>query len=364
MRTLHHPGVYQEELLPAPSPVFRTGVPTFLCDLPGDSGELQPISRFSQFLHVAGAGGEAHLRAAVRGFFENGGELCFVASAPLPSAFAAMDMAGSDLVCWPGLMRHPQEAVQKQQMLVEYCDRGGERMAILDSLPGATLDGAVKQWRELNGVNAALYFPWVRVPSDTGEGVPPCGHVAGVYARIDRETGVFRSPANVELEGVLDLRTILTDAMEDQGDPHNVVNCLRAFPGRGIRVWGARTISRHMEWSYVGVRRLFITVRRWVNTYLAGAAMEPNDRFLWARIRRELNTYLDVLFRAGALKGASPAEAYYVRCDATNNTAADGDEGRVVAEIGLAPAIPAEFIIARLVIGPTGAAKEFNVKEQ
>jgi phage tail sheath protein FI len=363
MRTLQHPGVYQEELLPEPAPAFRTGVPTFLGDVPRHGWELRPIGRFSQFLYGTGGHRDPYLHAAVRGFFENGGEICFVAPASFPDAFAAMDATGSDLVCWPGLMRNPEDAIAKQQMLVDYCDRSRERMAILDALPGQGLDDAVKQWRSLHGSNAALYFPWIRVPASTAKEVPPCGHVAGVYARVDRESGVFRAPANVEMEGVLDLQTVVTDAHQDRYDPHGVVNCLRAFPGRGIRVWGASTISRQIEWRYVSVRRLFITVGRWVNANLAGVALEPNDRLLWARIRRQLNTFLETLFRSGALKGASPAEAFFVRCDGTNNTPADRDAGRVIVEIGLAPAVPAEFVVARLVVGQARAAEESDQKE-
>jgi phage tail sheath protein FI len=367
MRTLRHPGVYQDEQLLSPPPVFRTGVTAFLADLPGPGERLRPISRFSQFLNLTGGSGGTFLQAAVRGYFENGGEVCYLVPASFPEAFAALDATDADLVCWPELMCHPEEAVQKQQMLLDYCDRNEEIMMILDPLPGGTIEGAVDQWRILHGVNGALYYPWVRVrsgPPGVLLAIPPCGHVAGVYARVDRETGVFRAPANVDLEGVHDLQTTLTDTNQDEGNPHNVVNCLRAFPGRGIRVWGARTISRQINWRYVSVRRLLITLRRWVNTTMADVAFEPSGRLLWARIRRQLNTFLESLFRAGALKGSSPAEAFFVRCDAANNTAADRDAGRVVVEIGLAPAVPAEFIVARLVIGQTGKVEESNQKEQ
>src|SRR5262249_14411417 len=152
-----------------------------------------------------------------------------------------------------------------------YCDRSGEKLAILDPLPGGSLQDAVNQWRVIHGNNAALYFPWVCVrsgPPGTLVPTPPCGHIAGVYARTDRGTGVFAAPANVDLEGVQDLAETLTDRTQGAGDPHNVVNCLRHFPGRGIRVWGARTISGEVNWRYVSVRRLFITVRRWVGVMM------------------------------------------------------------------------------------------------
>jgi len=366
MRALHHPGVYQEELVLAPPPEFRTGVTAFMGDVPGIGESPRPITRFSEFAGLARGAGGAYLEAAVRGFFLNGGEICFVVPTSFPEAFAPMDAVGADLVCWPGLMEHPEDAMQKQQILLDYCDRSGERMAILDSMPRGTLEDAVNQWRTVHGVNAALYFPWARVrsgPPGVLVATPPCGHIAGVFARVDREIGVFAAPANVELEGVQDLETLLTDAAHDKGDPYNVINCLRAFPGRGIRVWGARTISGQANWRYVNVRRLFITLRRWTTTMLADVVMEPNDRSLWARIRRELSTYLESLFRAGGLKGASPAEAFYVRCDETNNTASDRDAGRVVVDVGLAPAFPAEFVVVRLVFGAIHTEAS-NQKEQ
>ena len=364
MVTLHHPGVYQEELRPAPPPLFRTAVTAFLGEMP-DNG-LQPVTRFSQFQRLAVGNAGPFLQAAVRGFFDNGGELCFVVPASFPQAFEALEVTGCDLVCWPELMQRPQNAVQTQQMLLDHCDRSGDRMAIFDPLPDETLQDAVTQWSELHGVNGAIYFPWVLVrsgPPGQLVAVPPCGHIAGVYARIDRQFGVFDAPANVDLEGVQDLQTALSDASQDLGDPHNVINCLRAFPGRGIRVWGARTVSGQINWRYVSVRRLFITLRRWINTNMAHLALETNDHRLWARMRRQLNTYLESLFRAGALKGTSPQEGFYIRCDATNNTAADREAGRVNVEIGLAPAVPAEFIVARLVLGPDGEVQEPIQKE-
>jgi phage tail sheath protein FI len=385
MRELYHPGVYREELSPPLRPGFRTAVPAFLGDLPEDKStrpapriveawkngdrSLRRVTGFSQFLDLTGGDGELLLREAVRGFFQNGGDSCFVAPAVFPDVFAALDATDSDLLCWPELTVQPSDKISRlQQMLVTYCDDCGDKIALLDSLPRSTLTATAKQAGELHGTNAALYFPWLQVragPPGTLVRIPPCGHVAGVYARTDRKSGVYRAPANEELEGVhdLDLESPLTDTIQDQGDPGKSVNCIRSFPGRGIRVWGARTISRGIDSRYVSVRRLFTTLRRWINTMMADVIFEPNDARLQARIRRELNAYLESVFLAGGLRGERPEEAFYVRCDAVNNIRSARDVGRVVVEVGLAPSAPTEFIVARLVFGPTPRGEELNLKE-
>jgi phage tail sheath protein FI len=153
------------------------------------------------------------------------------------------------------------------------------------------------------------------------------------------------------MEGVYDLDQPLTDQDQGDMDPAGVVNCLRAFPGRGIRVWGAHTVNGHQDWRYVNVRRLFLTFARWLNAEMLDIIYEPNDRFLYARIRRELTNYLEKLFRAGALKGGAPEEAYYVRCDQTTTPDYIREMGRVIAEVGMAPAVPAEFIVVRVAYG-------------
>ena len=164
----------------------------------------------------------------------------------------------------------------------------------------------------------------------------------------DAATGVLQAPANCALQGVVDLAFPTTDGIQSTMNQPGV-NCLRAFPGRGIRVWGARTVGADVEWLYVNVRRLFLTLRRWIDLNMGWATFEPNDSRLWVRIMRELTTYLGKLQRDGALQGTTPAEAFYVKCDAENNPPELRDLGQVVIEIGLAPLSPAEFIVVRIV---------------
>jgi phage tail sheath protein FI len=174
--------------------------------------------------------------------------------------------------------------------------------------------------------------------------------VAGIYSLTDRKTGVFKAPANEEIVGVLDVETQIDNSIQDQLNPARV-NCLRAFPGRGIRVWGARTIGSGESdpWLYVNVRRLFLTLRRWIDLNMGWATFEPNDGRLWVRIQRELTGYLTKWMIVGALRGSTPEQAFFVKCDAENNPPELRDVGQVVVDIGLAPLAPAEFIVVRIV---------------
>ncbi len=169
--------------------------------------------------------------------------------------------------------------------------------------------------------------------------------------------GVHKAPANFVLNGVVDLSLNLSNANQESLNPtHQAggVNCLRILPGRGIRVWGARTLSQDANWCYVNVRRLFLTVGRWVERNLTNFTFEPNDLMLWIRIERELTAYLETLLAQGALQGNSPQEAFYIKCDAETNPPEVLDRGMVITEIGLAPTVPSEFIVVRLIQGETG----------
>jgi hypothetical protein len=234
---------------------------------------------------------------------------------------------------------------------VAHCDRTGNRFAILDAFPRAAVDDLIEQRRTVlslagsPGWNAAIYHPWVKLAD--GSVVPPSGHVAGVVARTDRAAGPHKAPANEQLDGVVDLEAPVTAEQQGELNPYGI-NCLRAFPGRGIRIWGARTLGG-VPWTHVSVRRVFLTAGRWIERALADAAFEPASPTLWARIRRDVGSYLDGLFRVGALVGQTAEEAFYVKCDEETNPPERRDEGTTVAEIGLATDVPNEFIIVQLV---------------
>src|SRR5262249_13083395 len=354
------PGVYREDVFGLPQRrTFMTGVPVFLGSKPlprpiGDHRENGPrmLSLWSQFgNYFKQPRPEDYFAYAVRGFFENGGRRCYVM--PLEgldgrSLQAGLDTVASlqmvDLVCVPELASVEKENFALQQIVVQHCEALGDRFAILDSRLGDTKEKVIEQWSSVDGHNGALYYPWIRVQSfEHGKStlLPPCGHIAGVYARTDAGRGVHKAPANEVLDGVLDLERHLSTADQDELNP-NRVNCIRSFPGRGIRVWGARTLSGQTDWTYVNVRRLFLTTVRWMNWHMTDVAFEPNGPALWERIERELTGYFLEQFRAGALKGRTSAEAFYVKCDAETNPPTNRDETRVVTEIGLAPATPYE----------------------
>ena len=142
---------------------------------------------------------------------------------------------------------------------------------------------------------------------------------------------------------------------DDQAKLYPVgVNCLRSFPGRGIRLWGARTMSMNPNYRYVNVQRLLLTLVRWAERFMIDLVHEPNDPLLWGRVRDRVGTYCYDLYQQGALQGITPEEAFFIKCDAENNPAAVREEGRLICEVGLAPVVPAEFIVVRITKSASG----------
>ena len=206
----------------------------------------------------------------------------------------------------------------------------------------------------------ALYHPWLTIQdpeTETLVAVPPGGHVAGVYARTDIERGVHKAPANEIVLGPImsnvgkqgPLVSTVTAAEQDILNPRGV-NCLRDFrdQGRGVRVWGARTASSEGEWRYVAVRRLALFVEQSLQAGTQWVVFEPNDEPLWSRVTGTVSGFLGSLWRDGALMGASPEEAFFVKCDRTTMSQDDIDNGRLIFLVGIAPVKPAEFVIFRI----------------
>ncbi|MFF9484574.1 phage tail sheath family protein [Streptomyces sp. NPDC014676] len=246
------------------------------------------------------------------------------------------------------------EGVRTVQLaVISHCEQMGDRVAVLDAPPGLSAQ-QVRTWRNdeagYDSRYATLYYPWVRV-FDPALGrnttVPPSGHVAGVWARSDAERGVHKAPANEVIRGAVDLELRLSKGEQDLLNPIGV-NCIRAFPGRGIRIWGARTLSSDPAWRYLNVRRLFNYLEESILLGTQWVVFEPNDDRLWSSIRRNVTAFLQEEWRRGALFGRTAAEAFYVKCDRDNNPQESIDQGRVVCEIGVAPVKPAEFVVFRL----------------
>jgi phage tail sheath protein FI len=198
---------------------------------------------------------------------------------------------------------------------------------------------------------SAFYYPWIRVYDPISRSkplIPPTGHVAGIFARTDIERGVHKAPANEVVRGALDLEFPVTTTMQDILNPRGV-NCIRDFrpDRRGIRLWGARTMSSDGEWKYVNVRRLFLFLEESIDEGTQWVVFEPNDEPLWARVRRTIENFLIRVWRNGALMGTTQDEAFFVKCDRTTMTQDDIDNGRLICLIGIAPVKPAEFVIFR-----------------
>jgi phage tail sheath protein FI len=265
------------------------------------------------------------------------------------------------MLCVPDLMALYQagaitmEGVKAVQLaMIAHCENMKDRFAILDCPPGLKPQ-QMKDWR-MNEAGydtkyGAVYYPWIKVANPLGNGesytVPPCGYMAGIYARSDTERGVHKAPANEVIRGAMGIEIPITKSEQDILNPIGI-NCIRSFPGRGIRVWGARTLSSDASWRYINVRRLFNFVEKSIQMGTQWIVFEPNDPFLWARIRRDIGAFLTNVWRTGALFGTTPAQAFYVKCDEENNPASVRDLGQVIIEIGMAPSKPAEFVIFRI----------------
>ena len=240
-----------------------------------------------------------------------------------------------------------------QTAMISHCELMGNRMAILDTPAGLNAQ-QVSDWRVnqagFDSKFAVAYWPWLQIfdPS-VGHNVafPPSGYMAGIWSRNDDTRGVFKAPANEVVQGAVGLEYNVTRGEMDMLNPEGV-NSIKAFPGRGIRVWGGRTLSSDAEWRYINVRRYFNYLEESILQGTQWCVFEPNDDRLWGRIRRTISAFLVNEWRSGALFGSSPAEAFFVKCDGENNTAESIDLGMVVTEIGVAPVKPAEFVIFRL----------------
>ncbi|MCA9988369.1 MAG: phage tail sheath family protein [Anaerolineales bacterium] len=241
-----------------------------------------------------------------------------------------------------------------QTAMITHCELMGYRFALLDTPPGMNAQQA-KEWRNYCNYDtsyAAMYYPWITVPDLTGSdstsrNIPPSGYVVGVYNRTDSERGVHKAPANEIVRGAIDLELNLSRGEQDTLNPIGV-NCIRAFTGRGIRIWGARTLSSDTSWRYINVRRLFIMIEASMDQGLQWVVFEPNDYDLWQRVRRDVTTFLRMVWRSGALFGRTEDEAFYVKVDEELNPSEVRDLGMLIIEAGVCPVKPAEFVIFRI----------------
>lgn len=238
-----------------------------------------------------------------------------------------------------------------QARLIAHCETLTSRFAVLDAPLDCTSVDALNAHRSACDTSyAALYAPWVQVYDPLLKRpvfLPPSGSVCGIYARVDIERGVHKAPANEIVKGCTGLAVQYNEAEQSKLNP-NGVNLIRAIPGQGIRVWGARTCSSDGNWKYVNVRRLFIFLEESIRANTSWVVYEPNDESLWSRVKGTISLFLETQRRNGALAGSTPDQAYYVKVGTATMTQEDIRGGRLICEIGVAPVRPAQFVVFRI----------------
>jgi len=336
---------------------------------PTPAGEPKLITSWESFKNHFGdfQAGNMRLAHAVYGFFNNGGTRAWIARLghgaeprdyqTVLDRFRAIDEIS--LVVVPGA------SLEVQDMVLNHCEDVylQDRFAILDGQPVVDLTKERIQGglRNSDRGYGAIYYPWIQVyepVNNRREIIPPSGHIAGIYARVDEQRGVHKAPANEIIRGALGVGIRAVDGTEtemvlskaDQAglNPHGI-NVIRKFDG-DIRIWGARTLATDVnaEWRYINVRRLFLFLKKSIDHGTQWVVFEPNDLALWGKITRDVSDFLRRVWRSGALFGATEAEAFFVKCDATNNPREVRDAGQVIIDIGVAPVKPAEFVIFRI----------------
>jgi hypothetical protein len=280
-----------------------------------------------------------------------------LAGAPLGTGRGLKALEAIDeiaLLCVPDEV-HPSLAALRTPLraaILNQCESRRDRFAILSVEAGRSAIDQPALLPPGDSAFAAFYYPWIEVLDPQTQQkrlVPPTGHLAGIYARTDLERGVHKAPANEMVRGALNLEFPVTQAIQDTLNPRHV-NCLRDFrpDSRGIRVWGARSMSSDPEWKYVNIRRLFIFIEGSIERGLQWVVFEPNNEPLWIKARQSIEDFLFRLWRDGALVGTKPEQAFFVRCDRSTMTQNDLDNGRLICLIGVAAVKPAEFVILRI----------------
>ncbi|MDE5590548.1 MAG: phage tail sheath subtilisin-like domain-containing protein [Acetatifactor sp.] len=234
--------------------------------------------------------------------------------------------------------------------LVAHCESLKSRVAVFDMPKDMYKPKDLIEYRNMiDSSYAAMYHPWIQVfdrSSNKSDFVPPSGAVMGIYSRTDVNRGVHKAPAN-EIVFCTGLKVNYTKAEQDILNPEGV-NLIRAIPGQGIRVWGARTASSNAAFKYVNVRRLFIYVEESIKANTNWVVFEPNDAALWQRVSLTISSFLDSMWRTGMLAGSTPSEGYFVEIGASTMSRDDIMNGRLICNIGIAPSRPAEFVIFRV----------------
>jgi phage tail sheath protein FI len=336
-----------------------TAVPAFIREIPGQVRGVQQVGSWADYASkfpVAGPADGSFMPDAVLGYFANGGgKPAYIADVEAGSgvvgyqaALTRLQSAGDvTMVIVPDLWRDPARAQAIASAVAEHCAAAGNRMALLHTAPSLA-PADVPSWPGLSRDSkpaqyATVYYPWITARGADGQVrlVPPSGHVAGIWARVDARRGVHKAPANEVVKGADSLERELTD---DERAPLNEsgVNCLRTSPGRGILVWGARTLSGDDTWRYLNTRRTMNYILASIQQGTAWAAGQPDTEQLRSALRASVSSFLTDLWRQGALPGATPDEGFFVDGGQAGDTAA------TTITFGVALIRPAKFIISQI----------------
>lgn len=259
---------------------------------------------------------------------------------------AFLDNSDVNIMAVPGIT-----SANVQLALVSHCENLASRFAVLDMPYEARSTTDLLKHRDIvDSDYCAMYHPWLRVfdPLDKRDTyIPPSGSIIGIYARSDNARGVHKAPANEVVANCTGLSVNYNVGEQDMLNPKGV-NLIRKFPGAGIRVWGARTATSRALWKYINVRRLFIYLEESIKANTNWVVFEPNDQMLWTRVQRSIETFLEGVWRSGALVGGGPGDSFFVDIGPNTMTKDDIDNGRLICVIGVAPVKPAEFVIFRI----------------
>ena len=377
------PGVYMEELDSGNKPMEGVGTSTAgfvgMAQKGPIEGPPQLVTSFADFKRIYGGylsaneyGDYHYLAYAVEQYFFNGGSRAYIMRvAPADGSndnalsMTAADFIGVDngegkrtgiqsfldndvvsIISVPGVTDP-----NVQRALVAHCENLASRFAVLDVPREVKKVQDIIDHRNLfDSTYAALYHPWLVVfdPLEKRNiAIPPSGSMMGIYARTDNTRGVHKAPANEVVRGCIGLDVQFDKEEQDILNP-KCVNLIRTFPGVGIRVWGARTVSGDGIWKYINIRRLFIFIEESIKANTNWVVFEPNDEVLWGRVQRTIEVFLTNLWRGGALMGTSPDQAFFVNIGRNSMSQEDINNGRLVCEIGVAPVRPAEFVTFRI----------------
>jgi phage tail sheath protein FI len=298
---------------------------------------------------------ESFLAYAVNGFFTNGGQRCFVRRITNESDYqdALNDFAMIDEI---SILHIPNANTDVVKAAIAHCEDMKNRFLIIDAEQNSNINVLQPLVQYGSSKFAAVYFPWLKILhplTGTPLLVPPGGFVTGIYARTDAEHGVWKAPANEVVRGASDVEFQIHHSDQDVLSSHNT-NAIRMFPGKGILVWGARTLTNDRDWTYVNVRRLFNLIEESIAKGTRWVVSEPNNESVWVEFRESIMEFLTQCWRDGALAGTKAEEAFFVKCDRSTMTQEDIDNGKVICVIGIAPLKPAEFVIFRIGQWSTG----------